>query len=486
MITDILGGKTGAADAASSAKQAVAGRKGSDASPNGFSDALSDLDQDVPSQHHGDMSDDGEPVEGDRVAAGEKPATRKPIIDLRPESLRRTLERSESVLDAVSKVAAANDEKQLTPAEKKLRDALVTAKAIVRKSDELAAARKPDGKSEQAEPEEADPGLDLSILDADDSKIADVLSLLGGEVAASELQAAMPKNTAGSQGKRQKGAEDRAEAAGISGADETRRFSLAASASSDPLSMPTDGETSVPGTGQFRFTNARGDGQSLNMTVDERSGERPTVEFKASSNGAAENVTVLESRRFLGLAQNSNSANLTAMLSGNSEWAAAMHPSSELSNIAAQSSTGTVVNTLKLQMNPHDLGSVTAMLRLHGEALNVHLTVETRAAYMQLSEDSSGILDALRAQGFAVEQVTISIAPTADSEAAGGQQGQQGQAGPQAQADGGRQGSAAGRGQEQTGNRQSVEPGARNTNDAALDSTAGAPSGSARPGDLYL
>ena len=484
MITDILGGKTGAADAASSAKQAVAGRKGADASPNGFSDALSDLDQDVHSQGKDGVLDDGEPSEEGRLGAGEKPATRKPIIDLRPESLRRPLERSESVLDAVAKVVAANDEKQLTPAEKKLRDALATAKAVVRKSDELAAVRKPDANGEQSEPEE-DPGLDLSILDADDSKIADVLSLLGGEVAASELQAAMPKNAGGAQGKRQKDAEDRVQTVDANGAGETRRFSLA-SASSDPLSMPTDGETSVPGTGQFRFTNARGDGQSLNMAVDERNGERPTVEFKASSNGAAENVTVLESRRFLGLAQNSNSANLTAMLSGNSEWAAAMHPSSELSNIAAQSSTGTVVNTLKLQMNPHDLGSVTAMLRLHGEALNVHLTVETRAAYMQLSEDSSGILDALRAQGFAVEQVTISIAPTADSEAAGGQQGQQGQAGPQAQADGGRQGSAAGRGQEQTGNRQSAEPGARNTNDAALDSTAGAPSGSARPGDLYL
>jgi chemotaxis protein MotD len=485
MITDILGGKTGAADAASSAKQAIGGRKGADASPNGFSDALSDLDQDVPSQGRDDVLDDGEPSEEDRLSAGEKPATRKPIIDLRPESLRRTPERSESVLDAVAKVVAANDEKQLTPAEKKLRDALATAKAIVLKSDELAAARKPDANGEKAESEEVDAGLDLSILDADDSRIADVLSLLGGEVAASELQAAMPKNAGGPQGKRQKDAEDRVQTVGTNGAGETGRFSLA-SASSDSLSMPADREASVPGTGQFRFTNARGDGQSLNMTVDERSGERPSVEFKASSNAAVENVTVLESRRFLGLAQNSNSANLTAMLSGNSEWAAAMHPSSELSNVATQSSTGTVVNTLKLQMNPHDLGSVTAMLRLHGEALNVHLTVETRAAYMQLSEDSSGILDALRAQGFAVEQVTISIAPTADSEGAGGQQGQQGQTGPQTQADGGRQGSAAGRGQEQAGNRHSAELDARNTNDAASDSTAGTPSGGTRPGDLYL
>src|SRR3546814_13168401 len=61
-----------------------------------------------------------------------------------------------------------------------------------------------------------------------------------------------------------------------------------------------------------------------------------------------------------------------------------------------------------LQMNPHALGSVTATLRLVGEALHVHLTVETRAAFRQLSDDSSGMLDALRAQGFSVDQVSRS------------------------------------------------------------------------------
>src|SRR3546814_10906221 len=80
-----------------------------------------------------------------------------------------------------------------------------------------------------------------------------------------------------------------------------------------------------------------------------------------------------------------------------------------------------------LQMNPHALGSVTATLRLVGEALHVHLTVETRAAFRQLSDDSSGMLDALRAQGFSVDQVSINIASTSDVDSRGQQGAQTGQ-----------------------------------------------------------
>lgn len=39
-----------------------------------------------------------------------------------------------------------------------------------------------------------------------------------------------------------------------------------------------------------------------------------------------------------------------------------------------------MVNTLKIQMNPIDLGLVTATMRLAGDALNVDLKVETGAA----------------------------------------------------------------------------------------------------------
>ncbi|MFB9950181.1 flagellar hook-length control protein FliK [Rhizobium puerariae] len=488
MITDILGGKSGAAEAASSAKQAVAGRRDSDTSPSGFSDALSGFDRDTPSQQSDDdvLQDDGKPSSGEAgMAADTKPAKTKPIIDIRPESLRRTADELRTPIEFLKDVAGKSEERQMTPAEKKLRDALAAAKAIARKSDELHEKGVSQGHAaDKTAQQDEDSQLDLSMLDEDDAKIADMLSLLtGDEAKVGELNAMMPKNTTGAQTKRTKDADGRSANVDALAVNDPKRFMLGGAAEGQPLSMPTDADASIPGTRLFRFSNARGDGQNLDMAIEKGSDERVGVEFKSSSNGAAENVTVLDSRRFLGLAPNSNGANLTAALSGDSEWAAAMHPSSSLSNAAAQSSTGSVVNMLKLQMNPHELGSVTATLRLHGDELNVHLTVETRAAYRQLSEDSGGILDALRAQGFSVDQVTISIAPTSDTDAAGGQQGQAGQ---QGAAEGGRQGHAAGRGQDQAGDRQTSDQGSRDGNDAVSDTAAGTAPDGARPGQLYL
>ncbi|MGK6314092.1 flagellar hook-length control protein FliK [Neorhizobium sp. DT-125] len=490
MITDILGGKAGAADAASSAKHAVAGRKDAEGSPSGFADALSDYGRDAPPQQPDDVPEGEEQSAPEDRMADAKPAKTKPIIDLRPESLRTKPGEAENPAAPLkSEETRKSGERQLTAAEKKLRDALAAAKAVTRQLDELhekneAASGKDVAADKALEGGDAD--LDLSILSADDAKIADVLSLLNGaEANAGELSAMMPKNAAGAQSKRGKDADGRSPELGPVAGNDPKHVGVMNDTATDPLSMPA--EPDVPGTRLFRFSNARGEGQSVDMAVDGgRGGRTAAVEFKSSSNGAAENVTVLDTRRFLGLAPSSNGANLTAMLSGDPEWASAMHPSSALSNAATQSSTGTVVNMLKLQMNPHELGSVTATLRLHGEELNVHLTVETRAAYRQLSEDSGGILDALRAQGFAVDQVTISIASTAGSDAAGSQQGQAGQPGQQSMAEGGRQGQAAGRGQEQAGNRQADEQGARSANDAASDNATAAASGSARPDHLYL
>ncbi|WP_117190936.1 flagellar hook-length control protein FliK [Rhizobium terrae] len=485
MITDILGGKTGAADAASSAKQAVAGRKGADAPSGGFSDALSNYDRDASPQSDDVVDDEATPSSAeDRVDVNSRSSRPKPIIDIRPESLLRPQGKTETAAE-VQEQAEIRQGRHMTPAEKKLRDALMAAKAVARKSDEL--HEKNAEASKKVQEGEAD-SVDTSILAADDAKIADVLSLLtSGEAVPADMSGMMPKNAAGASARRDRGSENQGREADSLSVSDPKRFSLLGGTGPDPLAMPADPEAAVPDTQNFRFTNARNENQSVDMAIDGRAGERVTAEFKPSSNGGAENVTILDSRRFLGLAPNSNGASLTALISGDSEWAAAMQPSSALSNAAAQSSTGTVVNMLKLQMNPHDLGSVTATLRLHGEELNVHLTVETRAAYRQLSEDSGGIMDALRAQGFSVDQVTISIAPTADSDGAGNQpQGQSGQAGQQGAAQDGRQGFAAGRGQEQADGRQKADQGARTANDSVSDNTQQPGSGNARPGQLYL
>jgi chemotaxis protein MotD len=488
MITDILGGgKTGAADAASSTKQGVAGRKGADDSAGGFSDALSGFDRDMSSQHADDVPDEDARASSaeERMAGDVKQGKPKPIIDIKPQSLRRPAEETEKSVGVSKHEAKEPEEKQMTPAEKKLREALEAAKAVTRKSDEVYGKRAGASKKDAAAEAEGAEDLDVSMLVADDAKITDMLSLLSGETSVGEISAMVSKNATGQQPtKRTKGQEGNEHEVDALAAKDPKHASMGVEAEGDPLSTPVDTETSAQGSRLFRFSNARAD-QHVDMAVGGR-GERSTVEFRSSSNNAAENVTVLDARRFLGLAPNSNGANLTAALSGDTEWASAMSPSAALSNAAAQSSTGNVVNTLKLQMNPHDLGSVTATLRLHGEELNVHLTVETRAAYRQLSEDSGGILDALRAQGFAVDQVTISIAPTADSDGASSQQGQAGQTGQQAMAEGGRQGQAADRGQQQNGNRQAADQGTGNANDAAPDNVAGTAPGGARAGQLYL
>lgn len=48
-------------------------------------------------------------------------------------------------------------------------------------------------------------------------------------------------------------------------------------------------------------------------------------------------------------------------------------------------------------------------MRLSGDALNIDLKVDTGAAYRQMKEDHGKILEALRSQGYAVENVTISM-----------------------------------------------------------------------------
>lgn len=82
------------------------------------------------------------------------------------------------------------------------------------------------------------------------------------------------------------------------------------------------------------------------------------------------------------------------------------------------------LHTLKIQLNPLELGQVTAVMRLTGEELSVELRVETPEAYRQLSSDSEAIVRSLRAQGYGVDQVSVMQAGS-DRSSTGGQGGQQ-------------------------------------------------------------
>jgi chemotaxis protein MotD len=178
----------------------------------------------------------------------------------------------------------------------------------------------------------------------------------------------------------------------------------------------------------FKVVKADGKGEPMILQSDAAAGAEDTGE-----SASVETITVLDARRFIAPASTTNGASITAAMLGDTEWVSAMSPGSELANAASQSSQGKVVNTLKLQMSPIELGSVTATLRLSGEELSVQLTVDNPAALRQLSNDSSDILKSLRAQGLTVDhvQVNMQVASTERSADAGQnntasqQQGQQ-------------------------------------------------------------
>jgi chemotaxis protein MotD len=158
----------------------------------------------------------------------------------------------------------------------------------------------------------------------------------------------------------------------------------------------------------FRFARADGKGQAVSMSVAS-DGDKTVAKNEASAATAkAETVTVVEARRYLGLAPTSNAAAVTNQIASNPEWARALQPGSTGDQAPlTQAATGKVLNTLKIQMHPIDLGMVTATLRLKDDELHVEIKVETGDAFRQLSDDQSAMVKALRAQGFAVDQVNI-------------------------------------------------------------------------------
>lgn len=155
-----------------------------------------------------------------------------------------------------------------------------------------------------------------------------------------------------------------------------------------------------------RFSRPAG---RMSAGVDRQPDER--IEAKPRS------VEVVESRRFMPVTPLSGNAQLLtgALLEAGDAAVAAQRAAPAGSAAAAGAPhTGQTLHTLKLQLNPLSLGSVTAVLKLSGEALSVEIKVETAEAYRQLSDDSQSIVKALRGQGYGVEQINIQHVPTPD------------------------------------------------------------------------
>ena len=234
----------------------------------------------------------------------------------------------------------------------------------------------------------------------------------------------------------------------------------------------------------FRFLRADGKGQALAMRVGPSDGETAKYDIGSAKDGG-QTVAVLDARRYIAPAS-TNAASLTAAMMGDGEWASAMLPGSELANAASQSSSGKVVNTLKLQMSPIELGNVTATLRLSGEELTVQITVETHAAHKALSEDQGDMLKALRAQGFTVDQIQVSLNVGAADRADSGQTAAQGQSSGQ-QAQGGAQG-GNGNNERRTATTQ-ADSGigmGKTADDASAQQATPGGAGTSRPDHVYI
>ncbi|ENN88254.1 chemotaxis motility protein Cellular Process [Rhizobium freirei PRF 81] len=236
----------------------------------------------------------------------------------------------------------------------------------------------------------------------------------------------------------------------------------------------------------FRLTRADGRGGALDLSIAKRSDDAADVTVGVGAGGDAQAVTVLDSRRYLGLAANSNSALVAGSLAGDREWSAAMQPGSALSNAANLTSTGKVVNTLKIQLRPDNLGDVTATMRLSGDQLSVDLKVQTGEAYRQLHADQSRMVDALRAQGYQVDHITVSLASNADQQSDSGRQSGSNQSQQQSLPNQGQGGSANPRGQNYSGQQSGGNNGNRSSGERGVED--GAAGGAQRPrsGAVYL
>jgi len=360
----------------------------------------------------------------------------------------------------------------------------------------LSSAKGKGGGKDGSEPEVEIEGLDPTIkaqlakamaavrdrkgADASDEASTDQTPAKGPhtEVTASDL-ADVLRLLAGSEGKVAEKGEDAVKGEKTAKTEQKQVDGLAIAAfSEEKADASTTDDGGSDGNRDFRFVRADGKGQPVLLRGEGTSGS------EQSESKTIETVTVVDSRRYIAPVSTTNSASITAAMLGDSEWVGAMAPGSELANAAAQSSQGKVVHTLKIQMTPIELGSVTATLRLSGEELSVQLTVDNPAALRQLSNDQTDILKALRAQGLVVDQVQVNMqVATTDRSADAGQNGQQNQQSGQQAFQPGKQGGSEQQNQGETaGNR------ARMTDDRLVQTTE-TPTTDARgtrPDQLYV
>ena len=106
-------------------------------------------------------------------------------------------------------------------------------------------------------------------------------------------------------------------------------------------------------------------------------------------------------------------AGLVATIDADPSWRAAAE-ASNVSNDRTRTAI-TATSSLRIQLNPAELGVVTARLTMTGSQLSIEIQAESSDARQRLANDTEAILKALKVAGIDVEKVTIQQAPAANS-----------------------------------------------------------------------
>lgn len=362
------------------------------------------------------------------------------------------------VTGAIFKLAA---EQTGSTSDKAETDAAALAKAI---DDAKAASAKKDAKADGKDAAPADAGAgNQAVVAQDASKTEDdaaaaALKLLNASAAAQPGKKVPDDKEAkaGADDKKSDDVKDKAPSADTQAAG-------AMAASAMIVAGDQKGDPNDDGKGSQQDDRTPGKAVAIGVKADfSASDETASKTSSSETAGKTDGVTVLDARRFIGSGQ-ALSSNTHAVMSGmkaDGDWAAAMKAASAAATHVPEQRTAAPVNTLKIQMTPENLGNVTATLRLHGDQLTVHLSVESGEAFKQLSHDKDGLIQSLKSQGFSVDNVSVQLAPasmadkavaqSASGQQTGGQQTGGQQTGGQQMQDGNSAGQFAqqGRGQE--------------------------------------
>lgn len=182
----------------------------------------------------------------------------------------------------------------------------------------------------------------------------------------------------------------------------------AATADSKPAGGARASDESSSQGDVVRLVSASGRGRPVDIGVSAMPGEAHRETTKAANTPKLDTATVLDARRYLGFTPEPNATALATAIKADPTWTEALQQA-QRSDLGTLGNTVTEVNTLKLQMNPENLGNMVASLKLKGEELTVELRVDSVEAYQQLSADHDDIVKSLQDQGFSIDKVTVQL-----------------------------------------------------------------------------